>query len=188
MNDPPQLKPTLAELFIAFAAISLSGFGGVLAWARRMMVEQRGWLTPEQFNEAYAVCVMLPGANIVNFSIVFGSRVRGPLGGVTALAGLLGPPVVLVIVFAALYARFGDIAALRHALTGVAAAAAGLIASTVAKMAGPLFQGRAFTGPLVAVATFIAIGVMQWSLPLVLVVLVPVSLALATGQRLWRPR
>ncbi len=53
----------------------------MLAWARRMMVEQRRWLTPEQFNEAYAVCTMLPGANIVNFSVVFGSRVRGPLGG-----------------------------------------------------------------------------------------------------------
>jgi chromate transporter len=187
MDKPAQPKPTLAELFIAFATISLSGFGGVLAWARRMMVERRRWLTAEQFNDAYAVCVMLPGANIVNFSIVFGSRVRGPLGGVTALGGLLGPPIVLVIVFAALYARFGDIAVVRHALTGVAAAAAGLIASTVAKMALPLFQRRAFTGPLMAAATFIAIGIMQWSLPLVLVVLAPISLALAVGQRFWRP-
>src|ERR1700685_4372107 len=134
--ETPLPKPSLAELFVAFATISLSGFGGVLAWARRMMVEQRRWLTPEQFNEAYAVCVMLPGANIVNFSVVFGSRVRGPLGGLAAIAGLILPPVVLVIVFGMLYARFGDLPALRHILTCVAAAAAGLIAATVAKMAG----------------------------------------------------
>ena len=74
----------------------------MLAWARRAMVEDRGWLTPEEFNEVYALCTMLPGANIVNFSVVFGSRVRGPLGALAALAGLILPPVVLVIVFAML--------------------------------------------------------------------------------------
>src|SRR5580698_8856818 len=79
-SPAPQIQPTLWELFAAFATISLSGFGGVLAWSRRMMVEERKWLTPEQFNEAYALCAFLPGPNIVNFSVIFGSRVRGPLG------------------------------------------------------------------------------------------------------------
>ncbi len=185
MEQAASPKPTLAELFIAFAKISLSGFGGVLAWARRMTVEDRRWLTPEQFNEAYAVCVMLPGANIVNFSIVFGSRVRGPLGGLTALAGLILPPVVLVIVFGMLYARFGDLPVLGHMLTGVAAAAAGLIAATVAKMAHPLFSSHSPAAPLAALAAFLAIGVMQWSLPLVLVILVPVSIALTSLQDFW---
>src|ERR1700728_3623396 len=97
----PQIKPSLAELFIAFATISLSGFGGVLAWSRRMMVEERRWLTAEQFNEDYALCAFLPGPNIVNFSVIFGSRVRGPLGGLVALVGLLGPPMVLIIIIGA---------------------------------------------------------------------------------------
>src|SRR5580704_7263160 len=123
--------PGLSELFIAYALISLYGFGGVLAWSRRMMVEERRWLTPEQFNEAYALCSFLPGPNIVNFSVIFGSRVRGPLGGVTALVGLLGPPMALIIIIGALYAHFGDLPALRRALIGVTAAAAGLIMSTV---------------------------------------------------------
>ena len=52
----------------------------MLAWARRMMVEERKWMTPEQFNEVYALCSFLPGGNIVNFSIIFGGRLRGPLG------------------------------------------------------------------------------------------------------------
>ena len=62
---------------MAFATISLSGFGGVLAWSRRMMVEERQWLTPEQFNETYALCAFLPGGNILNFSVIFGARFRG---------------------------------------------------------------------------------------------------------------
>src|ERR1700688_4414101 len=98
-STPPQpVRPNLAALFIAFATISLSGFGGVLAWSRRMMVEERKWLTPEQFNETYALCSFLPGGNITNFSVIFGSRLRGPLGSLAAIAGLMGPPMLLIIV------------------------------------------------------------------------------------------
>ena|ERR1700686_2037629 len=178
---PP--RPSLSELFIAYALISLYGFGGVLAWSRRMMVEERRWLTPEQFNEAYALCSFLPGPNIVNFSVIFGSRVRGPLGGLVALVGLLGPPMALIIVIGTLYAHYGDLPALRRALIGVTAAAAGLIMSTVAKMALPLFRNRAVGGPVIALATFGAIGIAQWPLPIVLVVVLPISLALAWVRR-----
>ena len=177
------LRPNLSELFIAYALISLYGFGGVLAWSRRMMVEERRWLTPEQFNEAYALCSFLPGPNIVNFSVIFGSRVRGPLGGLVALVGLLGPPMVLIIIIGALYAHYGDLPALRRALIGVTAAAAGLIMSTVAKMARPLFRNRAVGGPVIALATFGAIGIAQWPLPIVLAVVLPISLALAWVRR-----
>ena len=178
---PP--RPSLSELFIAYALISLYGFGGVLAWSRRMMVEERRWLTPEQFNEAYALCSFLPGPNIVNFSVIFGSRVRGPLGGLVALVGLLGPPMALIVIIGALYAHYGDLPALRRALIGVTAAAAGLIMSTVAKMALPLFRNRAVGGPVIALATFGAIGIAQWPLPVVLVVVLPISLALAWVRR-----
>jgi len=178
-SAPQPVRPSLAELFTAFAIISLSGFGGVLAWSRRMMVEERKWLTAEQFNEAYALCAFLPGPNIVNFSVVFGSRFRGPIGAAVALAGLLGPPVILVILIGAVYAHYGDLPVLRRMLTGVASAAAGLMMATVAKMARPLFRNRAVVGPLIALATFGAIGVMHWPLPLVLMAIVPVSIAQA---------
>jgi chromate transporter len=164
---------------LAFAAISLSGFGGVLAWARRIMVERRRWFSAEQFNEAFALCAFLPGGNMVNFAVIFGARIRGPLGALAALAGLLGPPMILIIAVGALYAHYGDLPALRRMLTGVAAAAAGLMLATVAKMARPLFKNRAVIAPVIAVATFGAIGILHWPLPLVLLVIVPVSIAAA---------
>jgi chromate transporter len=178
----PTTAPTLAELFVAFAKISLSGFGGVLAWARRMMVEERRWMTPEQFNEVYALCSFLPGGNIINFSIIIGGRFRGPLGSAVALTGLLGPPMILILIIGAIYAHYGDLPVLRRALTGVAAAAAGLMLATVAKMLQPLFRNRAAVGLAIALATFLAIAVMRWPLPLVLLAIVPVSIAYAWSR------
>jgi chromate transporter len=177
------LRPSLAELFVAFATISLAGFGGVLAWSRRMMVEEKEWLTAEQFNEAYGLCSFMPGPNIVNFSVVFGSRIRGALGSLVALAGLIGPPMILVIILGVLYAHYGDLPALRRALIGIASAAAGLMMATVAKMARPLFHNRAVAGPLIGLATFFTIGILQWPLPLVLAVIMPLSLAIAWVRR-----
>ncbi|MGB6536030.1 MAG: chromate transporter [Xanthobacteraceae bacterium] len=175
----PAAQPSVIELFTAFAKISLSGFGGVLAWSRRMMVEERKWLTEEQFNETYALCAFLPGGNILNFSFIFGARFRGAWGAVAAAGGLMGPPLVLVLLIGGVYAHYGELPLLRRALAGVASAAAGLMLATVAKMAGPLFRKRALAGPLIAFATFASIGVMHWPLPLVLAVVVPASIVAA---------
>src|SRR5215475_1686745 len=123
--SPPR-PPGLAELFVAFAKMSLAGFGGVLVWARRGIVEQHRWMTADEFNETFALCHFLPGPNIVNLSFVFGSRFRGLAGGIAAFAGLVGPPMVLVMLLAALYAHYGEVEALRRTLAGVSCAAVGL--------------------------------------------------------------
>ncbi|MBB4369550.1 chromate transport protein ChrA [Bradyrhizobium sp. cir1] len=69
--------PSLTALFEAFARLSLAGFGGVLVFARRAIVEQHRWMTADEFNETFALCHFLPGPNIVNLSMVFGARLRG---------------------------------------------------------------------------------------------------------------
>ncbi|MCX7321392.1 MAG: chromate transporter, partial [Hyphomicrobiales bacterium] len=89
--------------------MSLAGFGGVLVWARRAIVEQHRWMTADQFNETFALCHFLPGPNIVNLSVVFGARIRGIPGAIAAFTGLLGPPVLIVTGIAMLYAHYGDL-------------------------------------------------------------------------------
>ena len=71
-------------------------------------------------------------------------------------------------------------------LTGIAAAAAGLMLATVAKMARPLFKNRAVIAPVIAVATFVAIGILHWPLPLVLLAIVPASVGAAFRNGIWR--
>jgi chromate transporter len=175
--------PTLLALFITFALISLCGFGGVLAWSRRMLVEERKWMTADEFNDAYALCQFLPGPNVVNLSVVFGRRIRGRLGAAVALIGLIGPPFVIVSLIGLLYARFGEIAALQRMLLGVAAAATGLVVGTCAKMARPLLADRLGVAPLIALATFASIGILRWPLYWALAVLVPLSIAIAWVRR-----
>src|SRR5262249_47733661 len=95
-TGPARHVPGTTELFLAFAKLALRGFGGVLAWSRRVIVQERGWLTAEEFNEQLALCQVLPGGNILNFSVMYGSRCAGVPGALAALFGLIGPPMVLM--------------------------------------------------------------------------------------------
>jgi chromate transporter len=186
MSAPPAATPpipSLADLFLAFFKITLSGFGGTLPWTRRMFVEERRWMTDEEFNNVYALCQFLPGPNIVNLAAVFGSRMRGPTGALAAWSGFMVLPFFMMITIGALYARYGDVDALRRVLGGIAAAAAGLLMSTVAKMAVPIFRAPIGPAPLVLVVTAIAVGVMRWPLLWVLLILAPVSIALSWWMR-----
>ncbi|MBV8840644.1 MAG: chromate transporter [Alphaproteobacteria bacterium] len=179
---PAVPPPSLSELFRAFLSMALHGFGGVLPWARRTIVEDKRWMSPQEFNEAFAVAQFLPGANVVNLAVVFGGRLHGAAGAAVALAGLMLPPTLTMIVLGALYARFGDIAALQRVLAGLAAAAAGLIGAMVIKMGQPLLR-EGFVPIAVAALAFLGIGVMRFSLPVMLLVLAPLSIALAAWAR-----
>jgi len=179
----PPTQPGLLELFVAFAKMSLAGFGGVLVWARRGIVDQHRWMTAEEFNETFALCHFLPGPNIVNLSVVFGSRFRGVAGGIAAFAGLVGPPMVIATILAALYARYGEIDALRRILAGVSCAAVGLLIAVVFKMMMPLIKKRDAVGLVILLAVFIAIGLLRQPLQAVLLVAIPLSLAITYFMR-----
>jgi chromate transporter len=179
----PPNQPGLLELFVAFAKMSLAGFGGVLVWARRGIVDQHRWMTAEEFNETFALCHFLPGPNVVNLSVVFGSRFRGIAGGIAAFAGLVGPPMVIATILAALYARYGEIDALRRILAGVSCAAVGLLISVVFKMMMPLIKKRDAVGLVILIAVFIAIGLVRLPLQAVLLVAIPLSLGITYFMR-----
>src|SRR3981189_2803795 len=179
----PSTPPGLIALFVAFAKMSLAGFGGVLVWARRGIVDQHRWMTADEFNETFALCHFLPGPNIVNLSVVFGSRFRGIPGGLAAFAGLVGPPGVRVTVVGALYGRYGGIDALRRILAGVSCAAVGLLISAVFRMMMPLIKRRDLIGLVILAAVFFAVGLLRLPLPAVLLVAIPVSIAISFVMR-----
>jgi chromate transporter len=182
---PDLLKspPTLIELFVAFAKMSLAGFGGVLVWARRAIVDQHKWMTADEFNETFALCHFLPGPNIVNLTFVFGSRFRGLAGAIAAFSGLVGPPALIMVVMGALYHRYGEIDALRRILSGVACAAIGLMLAVVFRMMTPLIKRRDVIALLVMVGVFIAIGMLRLPLAAVLLAAIPISILITYVMR-----
>ncbi|HEY5071280.1 MAG TPA: chromate transporter [Caulobacteraceae bacterium] len=175
--------PGPGRILLAFLQIALSGFGGVLPWARRVLVERRAWLDEDSFNETLALCQTLPGPNVVNLSIVVGSRFAGAVGALAAFAGLTLVPVAIVIALGALYDRFGDVGRIPGAINGLGAAAAGLVATMAAKMARPLVRRRPLGAAPFILAAFIAVGLLRLPLPWVLAGLAPLSVAVA-----WRSR
>jgi chromate transporter len=184
--DPPRSAPhpvqpgdvTLGALFLAFVEIALSSFGGALAWARRVLVERRGWLGAREFGEMLGLCQALPGPNVVNLSIFLGTRYHGLAGAAVAFAGfILVPLVVVLLPLALLYSYGGHLDLVRAALRGVASAAAGLLLATGLKMAWP-YRREPWALAIAALA-LVGVGLLHWPLLAVVAALAPVSIGLA---------
>ncbi len=164
--NPAAAPRSPAELFRACSWIALQGFGGVLAVVQRELVERRRWLTPEQFVEDWAVAQILPGPNVVNLMLMLGDRWFGGRGALAAVAGMLVLPLGVLITLALGLASVGDTGAAQGALRGMGAVAAGLVAGTALKLAGPLgtsVLGRALCA-LAVLGMFAAVAL--WRLPL----------------------
>jgi len=169
------------ELFVGFLKIGLSGFGGVLPFARRMIVEQQRWLSETEFLDVLSLSQFLPGPNIVNVSIIVGRRFRGAAGAVAACSGLLLMPLVIVLALATIYARFSQVEAVRGACRGVSASASGLIAATALKLARPL--RTSMWQVAICGVVFLGIAVLRIPLLWTLAALCPVSIAFGWWRR-----
>ena len=56
MSSPTQ--PSLLELFRSFIRLGMTAFGGpsMVAYIRKMVVDQKSWLDKETFNQGVAQC------------------------------------------------------------------------------------------------------------------------------------
>jgi chromate transporter len=95
----------LAALFIAFLKISLCGFGGGLVWARRIAVEQHGWLKEEEFADIVSLCQFMPGPNVVGIAVCVGAKLRGLIGSIAAVCGFILIPWAAGFSLGVLYLR-----------------------------------------------------------------------------------
>ena len=160
--DAPAQPRSPAELLVAFNSLALQGFGGVLPVAQRELVEKRGWLTREQFIETLSVGQVLPGPNIVNVALMIGDRFFGWRGALAAMAGLLLAPLAIVLVLAALYARFGTEPVVAGAIRGMGAVAAGLILAMGLKLA-PTLKNNPLPLALCAAAAIATWGIVGFA-------------------------
>ena len=115
---------------MGFLSVGMFGFGGVLPWTRRMIVEQRQWLSAGEFTDMLALCQFLPGPNVINLSGALGYRWYGWAGAITCFTGLMFAPMVIIIGLGMLYARIGGHPSVQHAFAGLSAAASAMVIAT----------------------------------------------------------
>ena len=176
---PPR---SLVELFTGFLSIGARSFGGVLPWAYRVMVEERRWITVEDFTQTMGLCQFLPGPNVGNAAIVYGKRWFGVRGAVVAALGLFALPFTWVVALGAIYSDYASNPTLRAVVTGIGAAGAGFFIATAIKLARPLARKPA---ALVIIAgCFISVGIGRVSLAYVLPVAIAAALITSRMGRL----
>jgi chromate transporter len=166
------------EIFSGFLGLGLISFGGALPLARRALVEQRRWLSAEDFTDLLGLCQFLPGGNVINLSVAVGMRFRGIAGALAGLLGLIAGPSLVVIGLGVLYERTQDDPHVRHLFAGLAAAAAGLLISMAIKIVLPLRNKP--MAALIAALGFIAIAIMRLPLLPTMLVLTPLSIYVAS--------
>jgi chromate transporter len=171
--------PSIGELAWTFARISLFGFGGAMPWAQRALVDRQCWMTMSEFADTLALCQFIPGANIINMAVIVGSRFHGVPGALAAVLALIVPPAIIVTCVGMLYERVAGLGVVSGILAGVAAAGAGLLASAAGRLLIVLVRSRSREPLAIATVGFVLVAVVGWSLPLALVVLAPLSIALA---------
>ncbi|MGA8032532.1 MAG: chromate transporter [Casimicrobiaceae bacterium] len=163
-----------SQLFASFLKMGLLGFGGVLPWARRVIVDERRWLSDREFAELIGLCQVLPGPNVVNLAVIVGTRSRGPVGALLAVGALLFVPVGVMLLIAMSYDQVANVPYVRDGIAAASAAAAGLILGTATRL---LLQARPpLRGMLTGGVAFVAVGLLHWPLFWVIVVLIAVGI------------
>ncbi|WP_010090441.1 chromate transporter, partial [Burkholderia ubonensis] len=183
VSPPPAGAPRdvgVAELFTGFLSLGLMSFGGALPFARRTIVEERKWLSADEFTDLLGLCQFLPGGNVINLSVAVGMRFRGVPGAFAGILGLIAGPTLVVVALGVLYAKTANEPSVRHLFAGLSAAAAGLLAAMAVKVAKPLRHARAAAG--IAALAFVAIAVLRIPLLTTMLVLTPLSVWLAARR------
>lgn len=94
---------TVAEVFIAFLKLGLTSFGGPIAhigYYRQAFVEQRRWLTEDQFAQLLVLCQFLPGPASSQMGFSMGLLRAGWGGAIAAFIAFTLPSALLLFAFA----------------------------------------------------------------------------------------
>ncbi len=128
------IEVSIGQIFLEFLIIGATSFGGVVPYLRGSLVTKRHWVDDKEFVEMLSISQSLPGLNATNMAILVGEKLRGALGSIAAIIGICLPGAVLMYIVGIFYRIHGEHVWVTAALKGVAAAAVGLLLSTVVSM------------------------------------------------------
>ena len=162
--------PTLAEATRVWWKIGILSFGGPAAQISLMhkeVVEDRSWLSEQQFLNALSVCMLLPGPEAMQLATYAGWRLHGTFGGL--IAGLLFvlPGAAVIMLLATIYSIFGDVPLVEALFYGIKAAVLVIVVEALLRVAKKALSQRVHW--LIAALAFV--GIFFLSIPYPLIVL-----------------
>ena len=120
------------ELFWSFVQVGAFCVGGGYAsmpLIQEQVIERHGWLTLQQFIDIFTISQMTPGPIGINAATFVGTKVAGVPGAIAATAGFVFPSIIIVLILAKLFFKYGDIGPIRGILNGLRPAVVALICS-----------------------------------------------------------
>jgi chromate transporter len=160
---------TLASLYFTLYWIGSIIFGGGQVMLPMLLntFVNAGWVSKEQFLAGFALIQAIPGPNF-NISAYLGAILYGPLGALIAALGLFGPGVSLFFGLLPLWERVRDNYNLKIFLSGVNAAATGLVVASIFLLWEKAVHSNASAA--VGLATGLLVGVFNFPTSLSIVV------------------
>lgn len=163
-------SPTFAEATKVWARIGCLSFGGPagqIALMHREIVEERKWLTEQQYLSALNFCMLLPGPEAMQLATYAGWRMHGVKGGL--MAGLLFvlPGACVVLALSMLYGAFGNLPWIEAIFFGVKAAVLAIVIEALLRVARRALKGN--VDWLIAGAAFLALYCFDVPFPLIII-------------------
>ena len=122
----------LLQLFLSFAKVGLFCIGGGYAsmpLIQNEVVDGHHWITMHEFVDIFTISQMTPGPIGINAATFVGAKIVGIMGAIVATAGFVFPSVIIMLLMAYLYFKYGDVGIIRGVLNGLRPAVVALIAS-----------------------------------------------------------
>jgi len=168
-------RPSLGQLLWLFAYVGGTSFGGGLtAYLRRVVVDQKGWLANEDFIHGLSMAQLIPGVNALNLSVWLGWRLRGWLGALLSPIAMLLPPSLMVLGMGLVYFQRGDLPAADAVLKGIGAAAVGLTAALAVQVKTK--SQHPYASALLIAATFYLVAIYKAHIFTAIGLLTPISI------------
>ncbi len=155
-------KISLKELFLLFFKIGGMTFGGgyvMMPIMQEEIVDNRGWISSEDFIDILAVAQSFPGALAVNAAIYVGYKLRGKKGAFASCAGVILPPFLIILVASAFLLKFRQSKILQGFFSGVRPAVTAIILAAVVKLSKNIDLN--FISIIVAIVAFVGVAIFK---------------------------
>ena len=106
------MKKHYSKLWILFKSmfvLSMCTFGGgfvIVSLMKKRFVEELKWIEEEEMLDVTAITQSAPGPLMTNAAVIVGYRIAGIVGALTAIAGSILPPMIIISIISIFYEQF----------------------------------------------------------------------------------